>query len=71
MVASRAYYLKYVTSKAKACGLVPFYWDNGSTGSGESDADQFGLFDRSNGMKVIDAAGLGAIRQGAATAYPY
>ena len=38
---SRNYYLHYVTGKALADGMVPFYWDNG----GEGEA----LFNRSNG----------------------
>ncbi len=40
-LASRNYYLHYVTGKAMADGLVPLYWDNG--GNGEA------LFNRSNG----------------------
>jgi len=28
----RAHYHKYVTQRAKANGIVPFYWDNGGTG---------------------------------------
>ncbi len=31
-LASRAYYLKYVTRQAKLNGILPFYWDEGSTG---------------------------------------
>ncbi len=41
--ASRAYYLEYVTSKAKENGLIPFYWDAGFTGDKGT-----GIFDRSN-----------------------
>lgn len=37
----RAYYLQYITTSAKAHGLVPIYWDNGVTTN-----HGFGLFDR-------------------------
>ncbi|UII24605.1 glycoside hydrolase family 5 protein [Fulvivirga maritima] len=43
-VASRNYYLNYVTSTALENDMVPVYWDNGHTGN-----LGFGLFDRSNG----------------------
>jgi endoglucanase len=43
---ARLDYLSWVFSKAKENGLVPIYWDNGSTtGNGE----KFGLFDRRTG----------------------
>ena len=29
-LASRAYYVKYVTQQLKAQGMLPFYWDTGS-----------------------------------------
>lgn len=32
-LASRAYFLKYVTKTAKAHGILPFYWDAGESGS--------------------------------------
>ncbi|MBI9039844.1 cellulase family glycosylhydrolase [Lutibacter sp.] len=51
---SRAFYLKYVVKQAKANGLLPFYWDEGSiTNHG------FGIFKRADNtvfdQKVLDA----------------
>lgn len=66
MMASRKYYLKYVTAAAKKNGLVPFYWDNGSAKEKGS-----GIFNRSDNMKVVDTTGLEGIMEGAKTAYPY
>lgn len=63
---SRAYYLEKVTEIAKKEGLVPFYWDNGSTGD-----KSFGLFNRSEAVLVDDQA-ANALRQGAEKGnYPY
>jgi hypothetical protein len=57
-LASRAYYLKYVVQQAKANGLVPFYWDEGSmTNNG------FGIFNRSNNT-VFDTQALTALISG-------
>jgi endoglucanase len=39
----RRYYMEYVTKAAFDVGVVPIYWDNGSTRSGD---DAFGLFNR-------------------------
>lgn len=39
------YYVEYVTKAVHDAGMVPIYWDNGSTGSGE---EAFGLFNRAN-----------------------
>jgi endoglucanase len=58
-LASRAYYLKYVTATAKANGIVPFYWDNGATGNHGS-----GIFRRDNNT-VSDQQALDALREGA------
>ena len=55
---SRAYYLKYVTRKAKENGLVPFYWDNGGTGN-----NGFALFNR-NTNTVSDQQALDALIEG-------
>lgn len=69
MINSRAYYLEYVTKAAKNNGMVPFYWDNGGMGNGDT-ADQFGIFDR-NGLKVYDQPAVDAIMRGAeAGSYP-
>tara|TARA_R110002050_G_scaffold53118_2_gene120829 strand:- start:62440 stop:63957 length:1518 start_codon:yes stop_codon:yes gene_type:complete len=55
---SRAYYLKYVVKQAKANGLLPFYWDEGSIGN-----NGFGLFDRSDNT-VFDQQALDALLEG-------
>lgn len=59
-IESRNYYLKTVTSVAKANGMIPFIWDNGGTGN-----NSFGLFDRSTGNEVHSDA-IDAIIEGAA-----
>ncbi|UII33037.1 cellulase family glycosylhydrolase [Fulvivirga ulvae] len=46
-VASRNYYLNYVTSAALSNGMVPVYWDNGHTGN-----YGYGLFNRNSGVTV-------------------
>jgi len=58
-LASRAYYLKYLTQKAKANGLLPFYWD-----AGNMDANASALFNRKNNT-VFDQVALDAIMEGA------
>ncbi|WNH09519.1 glycoside hydrolase family 5 protein [Thalassobellus suaedae] len=55
---SRAYYLKYLVQQAKANGLLPFYWDEGSIGN-----NGFGLFDRSNNT-VSDQQAIDALIDG-------
>ena len=50
-LASRAFYLKYVTKQAIANGMLPFFWDTG------------GVFDRTNN-KVLDQQSLDALIQG-------
>jgi endoglucanase len=55
---SRAYYLKTVVKQAKANGLLPFYWDEGSTGD-----KGFGIFNRSNNT-VFDTKALNALMEG-------
>ena len=56
---SRAYYLKYVTQQAKANGILPFYWDEGSIGDKGS-----GIFNRQTNT-VFDQQALDALVQGA------
>jgi len=56
-LASRAYYLKYVSKQAVANGLLPFFWDTG------------GISDRSN-IKVLDQQSLDALIQGATGVNP-
>ena len=46
-VASRNYYLNYVTKSAIDNKIIPCYWDNGHLGD-----NGFGLFDRSTGEQV-------------------
>jgi endoglucanase len=58
-LASRAYYLKYVTQQAGAYGLLPFYWDNGHIGD-----NTFALFNRQTNA-VYDQQALDALVQGA------
>lgn len=57
-LASRAYYLKTVVKTAKANGLLPFYWDEGSLGD-----KGFGIFKRSDNS-VFDTQALTALKQG-------
>ncbi|MDP4204288.1 MAG: glycoside hydrolase family 5 protein, partial [Bacteroidota bacterium] len=65
-LASRAYYLGYVTQYAKNNGIVPFYWDNGVTSN-----NGFALINRSDGS-VFDSQALNAIVAGASNGvYPY
>jgi aryl-phospho-beta-D-glucosidase BglC (GH1 family) len=58
-LASRAYYLKYVTQQAGVYGLLPFYWDNGAIGN-----NTFAVFNRTNNT-VYDQQALDALIQGA------
>jgi endoglucanase len=58
-LASRAYYHKYVTQQARAHGMIPFYWDNGSTGVNGS-----ALFNRQTNT-VFDQQSIDALVQGA------
>ena len=58
-LASRAYWDKYITQQAKANGLLPFYWDEGSLGN-----DGFGIINRQNNT-VGDQQVLDALVQGA------
>jgi len=58
-LASRAYYLKYVTQQAGVYGLLPFYWDNGYNGD-----NTFALFNRQTNA-VSDQQALDALVQGA------
>lgn len=51
-LASRAYFIKYVTKQARANGMLPFYWDTGS------------LLSR-QGTGVLDQQVLDALKQGA------
>ncbi|MBS7256200.1 cellulase family glycosylhydrolase [Flavobacterium branchiicola] len=57
-LASRAYYLKTVVKTAKANGLLPFYWDEGSLGD-----NGFGIFKRSDNT-VFDNQALNGLIEG-------
>jgi len=57
-LASRAYYLKTVTERAMAYGMVPYFWDTG------------GLLDRRN-YEVLDQQALDALIEGAEINPPY
>lgn len=56
---SRAYFTEYVTRRAKANGLLPFYWDIGGTGAADT-----GIFNRNN-YTVFDQQILDALMSGA------
>ncbi len=58
-LASREYWLRYITELAVKNGCIPFYWDAGGTGT-----IAWGLFNR-NTYKITDYQGLNAIIQGA------
>jgi len=65
-LASCVYYLSDATEKAKACGLVPCYWDNGGRGNLAS-----GIFYRGTGA-TFDHQALKALQTGAAKGqYPF
>ena len=65
-LASRAYYFQYIAQQAKNYGIVPFIWDNGSTGNNGN-----AIFNRSNGS-VFDRQALKAYILGASTGnYPF
>lgn len=57
-LASRAYYLKYFVQQAKANGLLPFYWDEGSVGN-----NGFGIINRDDNT-VFDQQALDALIEG-------
>lgn len=58
-LAGRAFYLKYVTQRAKANGMLPFFWDAGGLGDAGT-----GIFNRQNNT-VFDQQALDALVQGA------
>jgi endoglucanase len=58
-LASRAFWLKYITKTALDNGVIPFFWDAGGSG-----ANSWGLFNRATN-KISDYQGLNAIIQGA------
>jgi aryl-phospho-beta-D-glucosidase BglC (GH1 family) len=58
-LASRAYYVEYVTRQALANGMIPFYWDNGGIGNHAA-----GIFNRKN-LTVFDQQVLDAVIKGA------
>ena len=62
----RRYYFEYVTKAVHDAGIVPFVWDNGSTGSG---AEAVRLFNRANNG-VIDTTLLEALMRAVTSDYP-
>jgi endoglucanase len=56
---SRAYFHNYASKRAKANGMLPFYWDNGVTG-----ANGFALFNRATNT-VVDQQMIDALVNGA------
>lgn len=63
-IASREYYLEYVTGAAVDNGIIPIYWDNGYNGD-----NGMALFDRNTGA-VVDQGALDAIMEGAGIGDP-
>lgn len=61
------YYLKTIFSTAKSNGIAPFVWDNNAFENGK---ENFGIFERNNGMKVGQTCFLDGIMEGAKTVYP-
>lgn len=61
----RRYYLEYVTKAVHDAGIVPFFWDDGSTGSG---MNAFGLIDRSDNS-VLYPTILEALTRAATSSY--
>lgn len=57
-IASRNFYIEYVTRAALANGLVPVYWDNGYYGN-----NGFALFNRADGA-IVDSGALQALMNG-------
>lgn len=74
-IASKEYYMKYVTSTARKYGIVPFVWDNGSfyTKPDKDGKEHFGLFDRKNDMQQnnVSSAIINGIMEGTNVSYPY
>jgi endoglucanase len=62
--ANMTYYCRTLVSEARQHGFSLFVWDNNSFGNGE---EQFGIFDRKNGMAVRADWILKGIREGIAT----
>lgn len=59
-IASRNYFLKYVTESALRHGIIPFYWDAGNNGNNGS-----ALFNRNTG-EIVDQSAIDSIMAGAA-----
>lgn len=66
---SRAYYLQYVVKEAKNHGFPALFWDNNCIGT---TGENFGLFDRNNGMTPYSQSAVDAILKGASEGvYPF
>jgi endoglucanase len=65
-MASRAYFLKYVTKQALVNGLLPFYWDSGGAENHQGGMETYsgsGLFNRTQ-LKIFDQQALDALIEG-------
>lgn len=61
----RRYYMEYVTKAAHDAGIAPFFWDNGSTSSGE---EAFGMFSRQSNT-ILHPAILDAMLRAVNSSY--
>lgn len=73
-IASRKYYMEYVTRAARTNGIVPFVWDNGSFNTvPDYKNEYFGLFNRKENMETneVSKAMIEGIMNGCDTEYPF
>ncbi|UII25637.1 cellulase family glycosylhydrolase [Fulvivirga maritima] len=63
-LASREYYLEYISNSASTRGIIPIYWDNGHNGDTGS-----GIFDRYSG-NVTDQGAIDALMAGVSGGTP-
>jgi len=61
----RRYYMEYVTKAVHDVGIVPFFWDDGSSGSGN---DAFGLISRSDNSVMYPTI-LDAMKRAVTSSY--
>lgn len=73
-IASKKYYMEYVTRAARTHGIVPFVWDNGSFNTvPDYESEYFGLFNRRDNMATneVSKAMIEGIMNGCDTEYPF
>ena len=63
---NETYYLKTLVSEARKNGFAAFVWDNNAFGNG---SEQFGIFNRNNGMTVDAPYFLDGIKEGSKTEF--